>query len=36
VIFANGFCANPLGLVTFGYWSTQRAAELLPIDYEPK
>jgi hypothetical protein len=36
VIFANGFCANPLGLQTYGYWSTQRAAEMLPIDYEPE
>ena len=36
VIFSNGFCANPLGLQTYGYWSTQRAAELLPIDYEPE
>lgn len=36
VIFTNGLCANPLGLWTYGYWSTQRAAELLPVDYEPE
>lgn len=34
-VFANGLTANPLGLWTFGYWSTQRVAEMLPIDYEP-
>jgi hypothetical protein len=36
VIFTNGLCANPLGIWTYGYWSSQRAAELLPIDYEPE
>ncbi len=36
VIFTNGFPANPLGITTSGYWSTQRAAELLPIDYVPE
>jgi hypothetical protein len=35
-VFANGLTANPLGLKTFGYWSTQRVAEILPIDYEPE
>ncbi|MCX6132777.1 MAG: carboxypeptidase-like regulatory domain-containing protein [Ignavibacteriales bacterium] len=35
-VFANGLTANPLGLWTFGYWSTQRVAEMLPIDYEPE
>ncbi len=35
-VFANGLTANPLGLWTYGYWSTQRAAEMLPIDYEPE
>lgn len=36
VIFANGLSANPLGLRMYGYWSMQRVAELLPIDYEPE
>ena len=35
-VFANGLTANPLGLRTFGYWSVQRVAEMLPIDYEPE
>jgi len=35
-IFTNGLTANPLGLWTYGYWSTQRGAEMLPIDYEPE
>ena len=33
-VFTNGLTANPLGLWTYGYWSTQRGAEMLPIDYE--
>jgi len=33
VIYTNGM--NPLGIWTHGYWSSQRAAEMLPIDYEP-
>ena len=35
-VFTNGLTANPLGLWTFGYWSTQRGAEMLPADYEPE
>jgi hypothetical protein len=35
-VFTNGLTANPLGLYTYGYWSTQRGAEMLPIDYEPE
>jgi hypothetical protein len=35
-VFTNGLTANPLGLWTYGYWSTQRGAEMLPIDYEPE
>ncbi len=34
VIYTNGL--NPLGIWTHGYWSLQRAAEMLPIDYEPE
>ncbi len=34
-IYSNGEIAEPLGVLTSGYWSTQRAAELLPWDYEP-
>lgn len=36
IIYSNGEVAEPLGISTFGYWSTQRAAELLPWDYEPE
>ena len=35
MIFSNGFAANPLGLWTYGFWSSQRVAEMLPLDYEP-
>jgi hypothetical protein len=35
-VFTNGLTANPLGLWTYGYWSTQRGGEMLPIDYEPE
>jgi hypothetical protein len=34
-IYSDGEIAEPLGVLTSGYWSTQRAAELLPSDYEP-
>jgi hypothetical protein len=33
-IYTNGL--NPLGIWTHGYWSLQRAGEMLPIDYEPE
>ncbi len=35
-VFTNGLTANPLGLWTYGYWSTQRGGEMLPLDYEPE
>ena len=35
-IYANGLVENPLKMVTQGYWSSQRAADLLPTDYEPE
>jgi len=35
-VFTNGLTANPLGLWTYGYWSKQRGADMLPIDYEPE
>ncbi|MGA3243879.1 MAG: carboxypeptidase-like regulatory domain-containing protein [Bacteroidota bacterium] len=35
-VFTNGLTANPLGLCSYGFWSTQRGAEMLPIDYEPE
>jgi hypothetical protein len=34
-IYASGLVENPLKMVTQGYWSIQRAADLLPTDYEP-
>lgn len=34
-IYSNGEIAEPLGYLSSGYWSTQRAAEFLPSDYEP-
>jgi hypothetical protein len=35
-VYTNGLLENPLKLVTQGYWSSQRAADLLPTDYEPE
>jgi hypothetical protein len=35
-IYASGLVENPLKIVTQGYWSIQRAADLLPTDYEPE
>jgi hypothetical protein len=35
-IYANGLIENPLRILTQGYWSGQRAADLLPTDYEPE
>jgi hypothetical protein len=35
-IYTNGLVENPLKMVTQGYWSGQRAADLLPTDYEPE
>ena len=35
-IYSNGEIAEPLGILASGYWSTQRAAEILPSDYEPE
>jgi hypothetical protein len=35
-IYANGLVENPLRMVMQGYWSSQRAADLLPTDYEPE
>jgi len=35
-IYASGLVENPLKMVTQGYWSIQRAADLLPTDYEPE
>ena len=35
-IYTNGLMENPLKMVTQGYWSTQRVADLLPTDYGPE
>jgi CarboxypepD_reg-like domain len=34
-IYSNGEIAEPLGILTYGKWSNQRAAEFLPSNYEP-
>jgi len=36
VVYPNGHLEDPLGIWTYGYWSSQRFADMLPIDYEPK
>jgi hypothetical protein len=35
VVQTDGLLADPLSITTYGYWATQRAAEMLPIDYSP-
>lgn len=35
-VYSNGEIAEQLGILTFGYWSTQRAAEFLPWEYKPQ
>lgn len=35
-IDANGHIKQPLGVTTIGYWSWERFADILPIDYDPK
>ncbi len=35
-IDANGHIKQPLGVTTIGYWSWERFADVLPIDYDPK
>jgi hypothetical protein len=32
----NGMLADPLSITTYGYWATQRTADMLPIDYSPE
>jgi hypothetical protein len=36
VIQSNGLLADPLSLTNYGYWAYERAAETLPVDYDPK
>ncbi len=36
IVYPNGLTHDPLGLWTYGYWSSQRVAEMLPIDFEPE
>lgn len=36
IVYPNGHLENPLGIWTYGYWLSQRFADMLPIDYEPK
>ena len=35
LVYTNGLLADPLRVTTYGYWSSQRVAEMLPTDYEP-
>lgn len=36
VINADGYMSDPFALTTYGYWSYERVADLLPLDYKPK
>lgn len=36
VINADGYLSDPFALTTYGYWSYERVADLLPLDYKPK
>ncbi|MBI3580405.1 MAG: hypothetical protein HY089_13455 [Ignavibacteriales bacterium] len=36
VINTGGYMSNPFALTTYGYWSYERVADMLPLDYKPK
>lgn len=36
LIDKTGYVYNPLAVVLYGYWSWEKTAEMLPLDYEPK
>ncbi|MCX6144115.1 MAG: carboxypeptidase-like regulatory domain-containing protein [Ignavibacteriales bacterium] len=36
IFYINGMLADPLSVTTYGYWSNQRVADMLPTDYAPE
>ena len=36
IFYVNGMLADPLSITTYGYWSSQRVADMLPTDYAPE
>ena len=36
IFYTNGLLASPLSITTYGYWATERVADMLPIDYRPE
>jgi hypothetical protein len=36
IFYINGMLADPLSITTYGYWSNQRVADMLPTDYVPE
>ncbi|MBI3587052.1 MAG: carboxypeptidase-like regulatory domain-containing protein [Ignavibacteriales bacterium] len=36
VINVEGYMSDPFALTTYGYWSYERVADMLPLDYKPK
>jgi hypothetical protein len=35
IVRMNGVLTDPYAIITYGYWSFERVAEMLPLDYEP-
>ena len=36
IFYINGMLADPLSITTYGYWSNQRVADMLPTNYAPE
>jgi hypothetical protein len=36
IFYINGKLADPLSITTYGYWSNQRVADMLPTDHAPE
>jgi hypothetical protein len=36
IFYVNGMLADPLSITTYGYWSNQRVADMMPTDYAPE
>jgi hypothetical protein len=36
IFYVTGMLADPLSITTYGYWSNQRVADMMPTDYVPQ
>jgi len=36
IVYVNGTLPDPLSITTYGFWATQRVADILPIDFRPE